>query len=106
MWLKGNFEFLISNSILLEYEEVLNRPKFDFPKWAVANLLYIFLKQASKVSPSQLHNVIIEDQDDNKFIDCALEGKAKYIITDDPHLLKLKEFESIKIVSQISFETI
>jgi len=48
----------------------------------------------------------IEDQDDNKFIDCALEGKAKYIITDDPHLLKLKEFESIKIVSQISFETI
>ena len=40
---------------------------------------------------------------DNKVLECAKDGKADYIITSDNHLLRLKEFEGIKIVSPGEF---
>ena len=43
------------------------------------------------------------DVNDNKIIECALESKAKYIISYDKHLLKLKEYEGIKIVRPEDF---
>lgn len=102
-WIEGKFQLLISNTILLEYEEVLNLPKFKFPKYTIANLLYPFLTRAIHISPQELHNVVVEDPDDNKFIDCAVEGDANYIVSDDPHLLKLKEYRGIKIVNPRKF---
>ncbi|MBU1198966.1 MAG: putative toxin-antitoxin system toxin component, PIN family [Nanoarchaeota archaeon] len=42
------------------------------------------------------------DPDDNKIIECALEGKADYIITQDKHLLDLK-FDKIKILTPREF---
>ena len=44
-----------------------------------------------------------DDPDDNKFIEAALEGKAEYIVTQDNHLLKIKEFKGIKIISPEEF---
>ena len=40
---------------------------------------------------------------DNKFIDAAYEGKSKYVITNDGHLLKLKEFKGVKMVTPEDF---
>ena len=36
---------------------------------------------------------------DNKFLECAVTVRADYIISRDIHILKIKEFEGIKIVS-------
>jgi predicted nucleic acid-binding protein len=44
-----------------------------------------------------------DDPDDNKFIECALECKANYIISGDTHLLNLKEYEGIKIIKSSEF---
>ncbi len=41
---------------------------------------------------------ISEDVSDNLFINLAIDGGAKRIISGDSHLLKLKEFKSIEIV--------
>ena len=46
---------------------------------------------------------VVEDQDDNKVIECALEGKVEYIITNDNHLLKLNSFNGIKIITPEMF---
>ena len=54
------------------------------------------------VEPKQRLNVC-EDDKDNIVLECAKEGKLKYIITNDEHLLKLKEFEGIKIVTPEEF---
>lgn len=51
------------------------------------------------VNPCVKVNIIKEDADDNKIIECALEGKADYIISYDKHLLNLKEYKKIKIIS-------
>jgi predicted nucleic acid-binding protein len=44
-----------------------------------------------------------DDPDDNKFLECALQCKADYIISGDTHLLDLKEFEGIKILRAAEF---
>ncbi|MFQ5865955.1 MAG: putative toxin-antitoxin system toxin component, PIN family [bacterium] len=102
-WLEGEFQLLISNTMLLEYEEVLTRPKFNFPKWAIASFFYPFISKANQIHPTRLHALVIEDPDDNKFIDCAIEGKANFIVSEDPHLLKLKQVEGIRIVTTNKF---
>lgn len=48
-------------------------------------------------------NVVIDDSDDNKFIEAAVEGNADYIITQDKHLLKLKKFNQIKLITPKQF---
>jgi len=47
--------------------------------------------------------IIKEDPSDDKFLYLAIEAEAKYIISGDKHLLKLKEFKGIKIVSVDEF---
>ena len=47
--------------------------------------------------------VVQDDPGDNKFIECALECKANYIISGDTHLLNLKEYEGIKIIKSSEF---
>jgi len=49
-------------------------------------------------TPNRKVDVVKEDADDNKIIECALESKSEYIISYDKHLLKLKEFQGIKII--------
>ena len=47
------------------------------------------------VEPKRKLDVVKDDLDDNKFIEAALEGKCDYLISQDKHLLKIKEFHRI-----------
>ena len=55
------------------------------------------------VHPKSKFNVVKDDPADNKILETAFEGKVDYIITQDNHLLKLKEFRGIKIVTPKDF---
>lgn len=57
-----------------------------------------------RIIPGILHvNLILADPDDDKIIVCVLEAGADYIITGDPHLLTLKEYRGIRIVTPRAF---
>lgn len=45
------------------------------------------------------HDIIKSHSFDNKFIDVAIEAGADYIVSGDRHLLELKEFQGIKIIT-------
>jgi predicted nucleic acid-binding protein len=45
------------------------------------------------------------DKDDNKIIEAAVEAKADFIISGDKHLLEMKKYQRIKIVSPSQFLT-
>lgn len=47
--------------------------------------------------------VVTEDPTDNKFLACALEGQADFIVSRDPHLRNLKRFQGIEIVDVKTF---
>ena len=44
-----------------------------------------------------------KDPEDDKFINCAVEGEADYIVSGDRHLLDLKHYSGIQIVNVNSF---
>lgn len=48
-------------------------------------------------------DVIREDPSDNKFLECAVESNANYIVTGDTHLLKIKNYKKTKIISVKQF---
>ena len=55
------------------------------------------------IKPVKYFKIIEEDLDDNMFLDCALAGKVKYIISGDRHLLDLKLFMGTKIMAPDEF---
>lgn len=54
------------------------------------------LWEIDKVDCKSKTNYCKEDPDDNKFIDCCIDGKIEYLISSDKHLLELKDSLEIK----------
>jgi len=46
---------------------------------------------------------VVDDPDDNKIIECALAGGSEYIITNDKELLRIGEYEGIRILRTADF---
>lgn len=91
----------VSPQILKEYQEVLNRPKFDefkdFKKKALILLNY-FEEIAEYYEPTFKLD-FISDEADNRFLELALTANAQYIVTGNFTDFDFTEFKSIKIVS-------
>lgn len=107
IWDKNEIFVLVSQQILDEYFEVLNR--FDLTEEDIEDITILFANpnKTILIEPGIKLNVIETDVDDNKFLECAKSGNADYIISGDRHLLDLGTFEDIEIVAVTKFlETI
>jgi putative PIN family toxin of toxin-antitoxin system len=106
-WINGDFTVIFSPAILEEYIAVLLRPKFS--KLGTPQVFYDILSRLAKlensimVYPQTMVDVIKEDLSDNKFLACAVEGKADIIISGDHHLLNLEVYLGIRITSPSYF---
>ena len=93
----------LSKEILAEYNKVLHSDEiFDKVEEHHLKIKSAIIKAvgiSSIVEPRTRVLVVREDPADNKILECALEAKADYVVTYDEHILKLKEFEGIKLVS-------
>lgn len=109
LWIENRISVVLSRSLIEEYLEVISRPKFKhigtpFERQdIVINLLE--LSSTVFVNPKELLTVIRDDPDDNRVLECAVEGMARYIVSGDEHLLMLKEYRGIKIVTPAEFLT-
>ncbi len=104
MFLEDKNILIESEELLVELRDVLLRPKFNY---ITIDEKENFIKRLTElceiVKPKKKLDVMKEDPDDNLVLETAVEGKANYIISGDEHLLKLKEFRGIKIVSPKEF---
>jgi len=94
--LNGKYDLAISNEILSEYLEVLERKA----NIAVAVNIAELLLNSENVIRTEIFftwGLIKEDEDDNKFVDCAIAANAKFIISNDRHFRILKEVEFPKV---------
>ena len=67
------------------------------------------LKELSNVINTEIFynwNLIYEDPDDNKFVDCAVASNVDFIITNDKYfnILKPIDFPSINVIKLADFE--
>ncbi len=92
----GNIKLLLSQLIIDEVVRVLKRKGLSASRLAEA-LEYITVT-AVIIAPTESLNAVPDDPDDNKILECAVAGKANVIVTGDKHLLKLKQYEGIRII--------
>lgn len=95
--IRNNVGIFTTKEILDEFAEVLKRD-FLYTEEEVQNLLEIVLQFLTLVTPNKKIDIVKEDLEDNKIIECAIESKSDFILSYDKHLLKLKEYQGIKIV--------
>lgn len=97
---EGKFQAIISNEILSEYVEIIERKTNAIVAHNIAESI-INLPNVEKIEVSYKWNLISVDPDDNKFVDCAIAGRVKYVVTNDKHFNILKEisFPKIDIIS-------
>ena len=97
---------LVSDETLAELVEVLNRPKFD--PYLIDEDRRRFMELlggvARIISITRRH-CDCRDPRDNKFLDAAVNGEARAIITGDKALLELDPFHDIRIVRPAAFLT-
>ena len=113
-WEKGNphraVEFALekkvrvftSVEILQELERVLRRD-FEEPDEMIQRQIGLIVEYSDIVAVNRKVDAVKSDPEDNKILACAVSCDADYIVSGDRHLLELKEYESVKIVTAKEF---
>lgn len=99
------YEVVVSTEIILEYEEKITH----FYGQTIAKTFLeflIILPNTLRIEPFFQLNLILNDPDDNKFVDCAFSANAHYIVTDDKHFKVLKDidFPTIPVINAEDFK--
>ena len=95
-FLRGDFTLVVSNEILNEYQEIIERqtrPEIG------SNVINAILERPNvqKQAIYYRFDLLTADPDDNKFVDCALASNAHFLVSDDRHFRVLKTLDHPKI---------
>ena len=105
-WDAGRFTLLLSEVILTEVEDVLSRPevlrKLRMTPIEAGALIELLRRRSTLVTPT-VAMARSRDPDDDKFLECAIAGRADYIVSADADLLSLREAQGIPIVAAPAF---
>ena len=102
-WHDKKVQFVVSPEILTEYLRVGEILTNQFPKIEIQQIIDLLITNAELIVPDSLPDSVCIDPDDDKFLACAISGKAKLIISGDKHLLKVTQYRGIKIISPRKF---
>jgi len=109
-WSLGDIAVVSSEAILEEVRRVMEYPKvrkFLHMRTEEIENFIDELKEFCLLVPGGFEiNVIEEDPSDDKFLACALEGEAEFIVSGDKHLRSLREYRGVQILSPNSFLTL
>ncbi len=93
-------KLIVSKPIIEELERILlTDEKFGMEREDVALYTKIILSNADLVAPDFTLNVIEKDPADDRILECAVGGDADYLVSGNKHLLEVREFQGIKIVT-------
>lgn len=103
----GELTLVTTPAIMEELCEVLGRPKFRLRirtlQTSVAELMESLLSVVEVIPDLPFEPVIKRDPDDDKTLACAMAAQAEWLISGDDHLLSLKRYKQIRIVTPQQF---
>jgi putative PIN family toxin of toxin-antitoxin system len=106
-WRAGHFHLVASLATLNEISRVLRYPKIARRhRWSEAEIHAFMegLEALAILTPGRLHlNVVAADPSDNRYLECAIEGEADYLVTGDRHLLDLGVYQEVEILPPREF---
>lgn len=106
-WRTEQFQLVVSGAILEEIGRVLRYPRIArYHRWSEERLR-LFLDDLSHLAmhtPGEITLAVVQDDPpDNRYLECAVEGEAAYIVSGDRLLLDLREYQGVRILSPRAF---
>jgi uncharacterized protein len=106
-WRAERFQLLMSPAILEEIGRVLRYPKIvAYHRWPeeqlrtwVEDLAHLAVMTSGTLTIA----VIQDDPSDNRYLECAVEGEAAYLVSGDRVLIAMGTFQGIQIISPRAF---
>lgn len=106
-WRGGRFVLVLSLAILAEIYRVLHYPKIALRhRWTeeqIRTFVDLLASQAVLTRGELLLTVIADDPADNRYLECAVEGQADFLVTGDRLLLNLGEYQGITMLTPRAF---
>ena len=104
---KGRLRVYTSLDILAEVYRVLHYPKFqqyiDNQQASPGELFAKIASLCTVVQVDQIVKGVCSDADDEKFLSCALAANVAVLVSGDKHLLDLKKYRSIHMLTALEF---
>ena len=96
------FDVYATTEIIEEYQETVEEISQSGRGNLKADILSAFISKLNIIEP-RTEVAVCRDPDDDKFIGCAVDSKALYIVSGDKDLLVIKEYEGIEIITAADF---
>jgi putative PIN family toxin of toxin-antitoxin system len=104
LWQTGAITVILSRDILEEYLRVLSHPKFQLSEPEIKALIQEeLLPFVTVIKSTRRLRVVKRDPADDKFIECAIAGKAEVIVSGDKDLLSIGHYRRIRIQNPARF---
>ncbi len=102
--LKHKYRLALSEEILQEYIEIIGRKTTG----SIAQNLGELLMSLDNVERTEIYfrwNLIKADPDDNKFSDCAISARVRFLVTNDKHFNQLRsvDFPPVEVIDADGF---
>ena len=106
-WQDGRFTLLASPPLLAEIQRVLAYPRLRvlirISREEEEGLLRLLVEETETTAGSLEVDAVPADPSDNMVLACGVEGHADYIVSGDTHLLSLREYAGIPIITAAAF---
>ena len=106
-WREDQFSLLTSPPLLAELNRVLRYPRIKKRhKWSEEEIETFLedLAHLAILTPGELSLTVIgDDPTDDRYLECAVEGVADFIVSGDAHLLALGQYREIQILTPREF---
>src|SRR3989344_6812345 len=98
-WKEGKFTLVTSLEAVSEIIKVLKDFKIKLSDEIIKEWVDLIVRNSMIVEPKEKIEAVKDDPKDNIFIETTVAGNADYVVSQDKHLLKLKDFRGIKIIT-------
>ena len=102
-WKERKIQFVLSQEIVSEYQRVAEALANKYTIVDISGIIELVTIYSEIVETDGYEIIECEDPDDNKFVECAMAGNCKTIVSGDKHLLKLSGFQNINVLTPRKF---
>lgn len=103
-WAQGQCVAVVSPELLAEYHEIIEELRQEYPQRKAVEWVEALTESAELIFPTERATGATSDPADEMVLECALAAEADCIVTGDKkHLLPLREFQGIPIISPAAF---
>ena len=102
-WKNTKFQIVLSQEILKEYQRVAVSLADKFTTIDILPIIELVIIHGQFIDTKGFEVSVCDDPDDNKFIECAIAGNNKIIVSGDKHLLKVSGFQGITVLKPREF---